>query len=379
MSQPIGFNKPYFTGRELDYIRDAVAREKLSGNGFYTQQCQKFFEDRYSFRKVLLTQSCTDALEMSALLLDIKPGDEVILPSFTFVSTANAFALRGANLVFADSSPNNPNLDPAEVSRLLTPRTKAVVVVHYAGVAVDLDPILQLAAAHNVAVVEDAAQAIDSFYKGKPLGAVGHLSCFSFHETKNIISGEGGMLVVSDPGLVARAEIIWEKGTNRSAFYRGEIDRYNWIDLGSSFLPSELTSAFLWAQLEELDQIQVKRKKVWDNYFQQLLPLAKQGCFTLSALPEYATNNAHLFYILMNSADSRDRALDYFKAHNVQAIFHYLPLHSSPFFRTRFQGPELVNANRYASQLIRLPLFTEMTTEQVERVVNVLSRFCHSP
>src|SRR6185295_1393515 len=289
----IGFNKPYFTGKELDFIQDAVARGKLSGNGYYTQSCQQFFTTRYGFKKSLLTQSCTDALEMSALLLSIFAGDEVIVPAFTFVSSANAFALRGAKLIFADSEERTPNIDVKHVQQLITARTKAIVVVHYAGIACDMDPLMALAKKHNLCIVEDAAQAIDSYYKGKALGAIGHLSCFSFHETKNIISGEGGMLVVNDSQFINRSEVIWEKGTNRSAFFRGEVDKYSWIDIGSSFLPSEITAAFLWAQLQALESIQKKRLAVWTRYHVGLQFQAREGHLLLPHIPSYATNNAH--------------------------------------------------------------------------------------
>ena len=268
----IPFNKPHMTGKETEYIRQAVASGKISGNGEFTKRCQAFFEDRYAFPKCLLTTSCTDALEMAAILTGVGPGDEVIVPSYTFVSTALAFVRQGAKVVFCDSLRGNPNMDPADVERLVTPRTKVLVPVHYAGVACDMDAVMAIARRHGLLVVEDAAQAIDSYYTGadgvrRPLGSIGHLACFSFHETKNIISGEGGMLVVNDPSFVRRAEIIWEKGTNRAEFFRGEVNKYGWKDIGSSFLPSEIVAAFLWAQLENLDEIQCRRRQIWDMYF----------------------------------------------------------------------------------------------------------------
>ena len=296
MEMKILFNKPYLTGKETHYIYDAVSSGKISGNGKYTQLCHEFFEKRYGFRKCLLTTSCTDALEMAAILLNIQSGDEVILPSYTFVSTANAFVLRGAKLVFADSNKENPNIDPNQIESLITSKTKAIIVVHYAGIACDMDPIMDIANRHHLFVVEDAAQAIDSYYKGKPLGGIGHLGSFSFHETKNIISGEGGMLTINDEQFIERAEIIWEKGTNRSAFFRGEIDKYGWVDIGSSFLPSEVVSAFLFAQLEHLDDIQNKRKLLWDNYHMAFETIANPS-FNLPNIPSYATNNAHMFYL----------------------------------------------------------------------------------
>ncbi len=297
----IPFNKPYLTGKETHYIYDAVHSGKISGNGKYTKLCHAYFEERYGFKKCLLTTSCTDALEMCALLINIQPGDEVILPSYTFVSTANAFALRGAKLVFADSDSSNPNIDAAALTELITPATKAIVVVHYAGVACDMEAIMSVAEAHNLFVIEDAAHSIESFYKSRPLGGIGHLSTFSFHETKNIISGEGGMLVINDDALIGRAEIIWEKGTNRSAFFRGEVDKYSWVDIGSSFLPSEVISAFLFAQLENLEEIQSERIRIWQRYydaFNEQEHLRQR----LPNIPEHATNNAHMFYLLCDSA-----------------------------------------------------------------------------
>jgi len=293
----IPFNKPHLTGKEMHYIYDAVNSGKISGNGKYTNLCHHFFENKYGFKKCLLTSSCTDALEMCAILLNIQNGDEVILPSFTFVSTANAFVLRGAKLVFADSEPNNPNMDATSLEKLISPKTKAIVVVHYAGISCDMDQIMKIANKHNLFVVEDAAQAIDSYYHNQPLGGIGHLGVFSFHETKNIISGEGGMLVINDERFIKRAEVIWEKGTNRSSFFRGEIDKYSWVDIGSSFLPSEVTSAFLYAQLENLDKIQNKRKKIWYNYYESFSEI-KNFKYQLPSIPSFTSNNAHLFYLV---------------------------------------------------------------------------------
>ncbi len=374
----LGFNKPYLTGRELDYIRDAVEREKLSGNGFYTQQCQQFFTSRYGFKKTLLTQSCTDALEMAALLLDVGPEDEIILPSFTFVSTANAFALRGAKLIFADSEKETPNLDMNHVRQLITDKTKAVVAVHYAGVACDMDALMDLADKYRFFVVEDAAQAIDSYYKGKPLGSIGHLACFSFHETKNIISGEGGMLIINDEKFSQRAEVLWEKGTNRSAFFRGEVDKYNWIDIGSSFLPSEMTAAFLWAQLQEVDAIQKKRLTVWNHYFEGLQFQVKEGHFSLPIIPDYSTNNAHMFYLVSRSESERNAIMNHLKKQEIQAIFHYLPLHSSPYFHSKYSGRELFSAVRFSECILRLPFYTELSEEEIDRVIKSIHQFYNS-
>lgn len=374
----LGFNKPYLTGRELDYIRDSVEREKLSGNGFYTQQCQQFFINRYGFKKTLLTQSCTDALEMSALLLDVGPEDEIILPSFTFVSSANAFALRGAKLIFADSEKNNPNIDIDHVRQLITNKTKAVVAVHYAGVACNMKPLMGLAAQHGFFVVEDAAQAIDGYYEGKPLGSIGHLGCFSFHETKNIISGEGGMLVINDDRFSLRAEVLWEKGTNRSAFSRGEVDKYSWIDVGSSFLPSEMTAAFLWAQLEEIDKIQQKRQHVWNRYYEGLKFQVREDHLSLPVIPESATNNAHMFYVVLRSGAERDALMAHLKSLEIQAIFHYIPLHSSPFFVNKYQGRVLTEAQRFSECILRLPFYTDLSDPDIDRVINAIHQFYNS-
>ena len=374
----LGFNKPYLTGKELEFIRDAVEREKISGNGFYTQQCQQFFTNRYGFKKTLLTQSCTAALEMSALLLDAGPEDEIILPSFTFVSTANAFALRGAKLIFADSEKDTPNMDINHVRQLITKKTKAVVSVHYAGMACDMGALMDLSEEHGFFVVEDAAQAIDSYYKDKPLGSIGHLACFSFHETKNIISGEGGMLVINDERFSQRAEVLWEKGTNRSAFNRGEVDKYNWIDVGSSFLPSEITAAFLWAQLQEMDSIQNKRRAVWNHYFEGLQFQVREGHFSLPKLPAYATNNAHIFYIVNRSGYERNAIMDYLKSQEIQAIFHYLPLHSSPYFHDKYKGRPLTEATRFSESILRLPFYTELTKGEIDRVIKSIHQFYNS-
>ena len=357
----IPFNKPFLTGKELDYMREAVASGKISGNGEYTKRCQRFFEEKYGFRKCLMTTSCTDALEMCAILSGVGSGDEVIVPSYTFVSSALAFVRQGAKIVFADSCSNNPNIDPEQLEALITQRTRVIVPVHYAGVACDMDKIMEVARRHNLLVVEDAAQAIDSYYKGRPLGGIGHLSAFSFHETKNVIAGEGGMLVVNDERFVRRAEIIWEKGTNRAEFFRGEVNKYGWVDTGSSFLPSEITSAFLWAQLECMDRIQSKRKSLWEKYCKTLKPLADRGCFTLSAIPEYATNNAHMFYLICRNLEERTALIAKLKEAGILAVFHYLSLHSSPYYTPRHDGRALPHCDRFADCLVRLPMYYELT------------------
>ena len=375
----INFNKPYMTGRETEYIRQAVESGKISGNGIFTKKCQSFFEGRYGFRKCLLTTSCTDALEMAAILTGVGPGDEVIVPSYTFVSSALAFVRQGAKIVFCDSCRDNPNIDPAEIEKLVTPRTKVIVPVHYAGVACDMDAIMDIASRHNLLVVEDAAQAIDSFYTGKdgvrrPLGSIGHLAAFSFHETKNIISGEGGMLVVNDPRFVRRAEIIWEKGTNRAEFFRGEVNKYGWVDTGSSFLPSEIVAAFLWAQLENLDRIQARRRQIWDFYRSQLSPLAERGRFSLPDIPGCATNNAHMFYLVFPDLEKRTKFIGDMRAQDVQCVFHYLALHSSPFYAGKHDGRMLPNCDRFADCLVRLPLFYELDASKVlEGVATICS------
>lgn len=366
----IPFNKPYLTGKETEYIAEAVASGKISGNGKYTQKCQSFFETEYGFKKTLLTTSCTDALEMAAILIDIKEGDEVIMPSYTFVSTANAFVLRGAKIVFADSMPNHPNIDVTKLADLITSKTKAIVPVHYAGVACDMDAIMELAEKHNLFVIEDAAQAIDSYYTGKDgvkkaLGSIGHLGAFSFHETKNIISGEGGMLSINDEQFIKRAEIIWEKGTNRSSFFRGEVDKYGWVDIGSSFLPSEIIAAFLWAQLENLEQIQQTRKKHWENYASGLKDWAKANEIELPKIPAYATNNAHMFYLVCKDLEQRTEIINHLKNSDILAVFHYISLHNSPFYENRHDGRQLPETDKFTDTLLRLPLFYELNTEAI--------------
>ncbi len=368
----IGFNKPYITGKEFEYIQEAIKIEKLSGNGYFTKRCHEFFEKRYGFKKCLLTHSATAALEMAALLIDIKAGDEVIIPSYTFVSTANAFLLRGAKIVFADSNERNPNIDVDHVRKLITKKTKAIVVVHYAGVACDMDPIMEMASAHNIFVIEDAAQAIESFYKGKPLGGIGHLAAFSFHETKNIISGEGGMLVVNDDRFLERSEIIWEKGTNRAAFSRGAVRKYEWVDIGSSFLPSEITAAFLLAQLEKIDFIQASRLGIWNRYY-QACDNKVGSMIELPFIDSYASNNAHIFYVLAKSLEHRDSIIQYLHSNGIQAIFHYLSLHRSPmFFRTSDERPRLTNADHFAECLIRLPLYINLPSDAIETITSKL-------
>lgn len=368
----IPFNKPYLHGRELVYISQAVASGKISGDGIFTKKCHAFFENRYGFAKTLMTTSCTDALEMCALLLDIKAGDEVIVPSFTFVSSANAFVLRGAKLVFADSEADNPNIDAGQLEALITPQTRAIVVVHYAGVACDMDNINAIASRHGVKVIEDAAQAIDSFYKGRPLGSLGSMSAFSFHETKNVIAGEGGLLAINDARYVGRAEIIREKGTNRSSFFRGEVDKYGWVDVGSSFLPSDIISAYLFAQLEILDTIQSRRKAIWQRYWDQLASVLPEYGITMPTIPGYATNNSHMFYLVCRDLEQRTALISALKGQGVHAVFHYLSLHDSPYFQDRHDGRDLPNSDRFSNCLLRLPLFYELSDAEVDRITRIL-------
>jgi len=373
----IPFNKPHLTGKEAHYMYQAVAEGKLSGNGAFTKKCQQFFEERYGYKKCLLTTSCTDALEMAAILCDIQPGDEVIVPSYTFVSSALAFVRAGAKIVFADSMASNPNIDAEKIESLITSRTKVIVPVHYAGVACDMDRIMEIAEKYNLIVVEDAAQAIDSYYKGRPLGSIGHLSAFSFHETKNIIAGEGGMLCINDERFIRRSEIIWEKGTNRAEFFRGEVNKYGWVDTGSSFLPSEVIAAFLWAQLEHLDDIQSRRKHLWDLYYSNLSPfaLSPNSPIALPDLPEYATNNAHMFYLVCNNLEQRTALIKHLKDNGVLAVFHYLSLHSSPYYTDKHDGRALPECDRYADCLVRLPMYYDLKDEDVVEICRLINEF----
>ncbi|HTA62756.1 MAG TPA: dTDP-4-amino-4,6-dideoxygalactose transaminase [Bacteroidia bacterium] len=370
----IDFNKPYLTGKETQYIQDAVASKKISGDGVFTKKCHQYFEEKYGFKKVLLTTSCTDALEMAAILLDIKEGDEVIAPSYTFVSTVNAFVLRGAKIIFVDSGKENPNMDVDAIEALITSKTKVLLPVHYAGIACDMVKIIDLANKHNLFVIEDAAQAIDSYYKGKPLGSIGHLAAFSFHETKNIISGEGGMLVINDERFVKRAEIIREKGTNRSAFFRGEIDKYGWVDIGSSFLPSDIIAAFLYAQLENLERIQKRRKEIWDIYNKELTPLKQIGV-KLPFISADATNNAHMYYIICRNLNERTQLIKHLKEQKINTVFHYLSLHKSPYYINKHDGRVLNNADNYTDCLLRLPMYFELTNQQVLEISSSILSF----
>lgn len=368
----IPFNKPYCSGRELDYMKVVCGSMTMSGNGDFTKKCHAFFEERYGFKKCLLTTSGTDALEMCAMLCELHPGDEVIVPSYTFVSSAIAFLREGAKVVFADSGTDNPNITVDTIRPLINEHTKVIVVVHYAGVACDMDAIMRLAEEHHLLVVEDAAHSIDSFYKDRPLGSIGHLGAFSFHETKNINCGEGGMLVVNDERFIRRSEIIWEKGTNRAEFYRGMVNKYGWCDIGSSFLPSEFNAAFLWAQLEQLEDIQGKRIRIWNIYDSILRGNVEQYGIQLPDIPDYATNNGHMYYLVCQSLEQRTRLMAALKEQGIQTTFHYLPLHSSVYYKDQFHGAPLTNCDRYGDCLVRLPLFYELSDDDAIRIAQLI-------
>lgn len=372
-NETIFFNRPHMTGRELDYIAQAKFGNMLAGDGPFTKHCHRWLEQQTGCNKALLTHSCTAALEMAALLLDIQPGDEVILPSFTFVSTANAFVLRGAVPVFVDIRPDTLNLDERLIEAAITPRTRAIVPVHYAGVACEMDAILAIARKHGLAVVEDAAQGVMSTYKGRALGSIGDLGAFSFHETKNVISGEGGALLVNDPELALRAEIIREKGTDRSRFFRGEVDKYTWQEVGSSFLPGELIAAFLWAQLEEAQSITASRLAIWEHYHAALAEFEERGLLRRPVVPENCQHNAHMYYVLLAPGIDRQWVLQELKKHVIYAVFHYVPLHSSPAGLRfgRVQGSMEVT-DGYSERLLRLPLWLGLTGAQQDQVVSVL-------
>jgi dTDP-4-amino-4,6-dideoxygalactose transaminase len=372
-TDPIPFNRPYATGNELIYAAEAQRKYHLSGDGLFTKRCHQWIEQQTGCAKALLTHSCTSALDLAALLLDIERGDEVILPSYTFVSTANAFALRGAVPVFVDIRQDTLNLDERLLEAAISPRTRAIVPVHYAGVACEMDGIRAIAARHDLRIVEDAAQGIMAAYKGRALGAIGDLGALSFHETKNIISGEGGSLLVSDPALAARAEIIREKGTDRGRFFRGEVDKYTWQDLGSSFLPGDATAAFLWAQLEQARQITDARIAIWQRYHQMLAPLEQQGLLRRPVVPAECQHNGHLYYVVLAPEIDRQEVLDTFKRNNIGAVFHYVPLHSSPGGRRfgRAMG-ELPLTTSLSQRLIRLPMWMGLSEGQQQRVCEVL-------
>ncbi len=370
----IPFNRPYATGKELAYQTEALHNSHLSGDGPFTKRCHRWIEEHTGCAKALLTHSCTSALDMAALLLDIKSGDEVILPSFTFVSTANAFVLRGAVPVFVDIREDTLNLDERLIEEAITTRTRAIVPVHYAGVSCEMDSIVAIARRHDLRIVEDAAQGIMAGYKNRALGAIGDLGAFSFHETKNIISGEGGSLLVRDEELAQRAEIIREKGTDRGRFFRGEVDKYTWQDIGSSFLPNEITAAFLWAQLEEAQQITSERLAIWHRYHQMLDPLERQGLLRRPIVPADCQHNGHMYYVLLAPEIDRQQVLDGLKQNEIRAVFHYVPLHSSPAGRRYGRAPgELAFTTSLSQRLVRLPMWFGLSESQQARVCEVLT------
>ncbi len=373
--EEIPFNRPFATGREFEYIRQAIENRHLSGDGPFTRRCHTWLEQRLGCPRALLTHSCTSALEMMALLADIGPGDEVIMPSFTFVSTANAFVLRGGVPVFVDIRPDTFNIDERRLADAITPRTRAIVVVHYAGVACKMDDIIPLACRHRLLLLEDAAQAFQAFYLGKAVGTFGELAALSFHETKNVIAGEGGALLVNDPQLVERAEIIREKGTNRSRFFRGEIDKYTWVDLGSSYLPSEITAAFLWAQLEDADEITAERLRIWHALHEACQPLEHKGLLQRPVVPEHCHHNGHMYPILLADPRQRGTVLATLNRRGVNAVFHYVPLHSSPAgVRFGRVHGDLRHTDDVSARLVRLPLWLGMTDAHVEEITGTLLR-----
>lgn len=371
----IPFNKIYLTGNELRYLQRAIEDGRLSGKGVFTRKCEQFFETRYGFSKIFLTTSCTDALEMAAILTGISSEDEVIIPSYTCVSTANPFILRGARVVFADSSADSPNIDASKIEALITKKTKAIVIVHYAGIACDVGKIMEIVSRYGLILIEDAAHALDSYYQNRPLGSLGHLAAFSFHETKNITSGEGGMLVINDKKYLQRANIVYEKGTDRAAFLNGEIEKYRWRDIGSSFMPSELTSAFLYAQLEKMEEIQNKRKMCWELYYDELKPLEKKGLLKVPGFPSFASNNAHIFSLLCNNPEERSVLISYLKKNNILSAFHFQSLHKSPFFITKHDGRELPWSDFYSDCLLRLPLYAGLKSTAIQEITGLINNF----
>lgn len=372
----IPFNRPFIVGKELYYIAQAVQLGHLAGNGAFTKKCESWMEEHFRAKKVLLTHSCTAALEMAAILADIQPGDEVILPSYTFVSTANAFALRGASLRFVDIREDTLNLNECLIEAAITEKTKAIVPVHYAAVGCEMDSIMAIADEHNLLVIEDAAQGVNATYKGQHLGAIGHLGCYSFHETKNYISGEGGALVINDERFIERAGNIREKGTNRSQFFRGEVDKYTWVDIGSSYLPSELVAAFLYAQLEEADTINNRRRYIWRTYYDTLLPLQDKGLLRLPFIPNECGHNAHMFYLILPTEEIRNGLIEFLKKEGVHSVFHYIPLHKSPMGMRLGSGKErLTVTEQISSCIVRLPCYFELESVDQNNIIGLIKSF----
>lgn len=371
----IPFHSPFIVGKELFYLAQAVLNQRLSGDGPFTKKCHKWLEEQFRANKTLLTHSCTAALEMAALLIDIQPGDEVIMPSYTFVSTANAFVLRGAKIRFVDIRADTLNLDETLIEEAIHETTKAIVPVHYAGVACDMDPIMEIANRHDLWVIEDAAQGVKSRYKEKYLGTIGHLGAYSFHETKNFMSGEGGALLINDERFVSRAEMIREKGTNRSAFFRGEVDKYTWVEVGSSYLPSELMAAFLYAQLEESEKITEKRSMIFNYYHSNLFDLEQDGKLRRPQIPDFATHTGHMYYILLNSLETRTKLIQDLRTHGIHSVFHYVPLHNSPMGLKHGVTTKLPVTEDLSSRVLRLPCYYELTTDEIDKVVDHLYQF----
>jgi dTDP-4-amino-4,6-dideoxygalactose transaminase len=374
----IPFNRPFVSGKEVVNIQRVIENGKFSAGGRYSSLCEIFFQQRWGFRKALLTSSCTSALEMAALLLRIGPGDEIIMPSYTFVSTANAFLLRGAKVLFADSSASSPNMEAEQIEPLITSRTRVIVLVHYAGIACDMDPIMALASRYGIAVVEDAAHAQDAYYKGRALGSFGQLAAFSFHETKNITAGEAGMLVINDESYIQKAEILHDKGTNRASFIRGQVAKYEWMDIGSSFAPSEITAAFLFAQLEMIADVTAKRLQLVTWYYDRLAFLARKGCYRLPEMPDYSSGNGHIVYLLCRNRSERDGLIDFLKSKYIQAAFHYQALHESPFFSRHYEGVKLPHAVLFSDCLVRLPVYYLLSKDEVNLVADAIEEFYHS-
>ncbi len=375
----IPFNRPHIAGKELYYIAQAVAFGNVSGDGVFTQRCSRIFEERFGIPRVLMTTSCTSSLEMAAMLCDLGPGDEVIMPSFTFVSTANAVARTGAKPVFVDVRADTLNLDETKIAERITPRTKAIMPVHYAGVGCEMDAIMAIAEKHGLVVVEDAAQGVNARYKDRYLGTIGHLGTYSFHETKNYIAGEGGALCINDPAFEERAEILRDKGTNRQKFFRGEVDKYTWVDTGSSYVPSEVVCAFLYAQLEEMDSLNEVRRGIFDRYYQALSPLADRGLLKLPTVPEHCDTNFHIFYLLLPDGQTRDDLMFHLREHGISAVFHYIPLHSAPMaLRLGCNDVDLPITESVSRRLLRLPFYYELSEEDQHEVIHRVTRFLGS-